>query len=419
MKRLRTHDWSVTDFAGFYAPERVGRTRRLTPEGFLVLEGTPIARTGEQVYGAHELKGLKPNGQGQIIVQRLPEEVFRDETLQSAEGKDFVIEHPPDGVDVTNWKNHTVGHVQNVRRGTGIEDDLIVADILVKDPRAIEWVNKNLPEISSGYDADYEQTEPGKATQRNIVINHVAAVKAGRAGARVAVRDHSPGDSIVKTTSDARLDAVEIGKVLDPGICWTGNVKADVSAAVNAVRNWVTPFCTGHVLTAEPVPPVLQSGIIYAGELVRDAVYKGDQSKRPLSRAMDQLNSALKTNPPRVSAIEDAMELVERMNNGQKATQTQATGDGQTLARNALNKGPQTIKTLSANAKALWASNDRVTRYEPYAATAATRDAATSTLTRARNDTRDLIQRMNNGNRAFHGQGNPRRDWEDEFNKRR
>jgi hypothetical protein len=186
------HDRQVKDFAGYYAPESIGKTRRITPESFLILESTPIARVGEQLYGAHEIEGLQPNGSGFIVVQRLPEEVFRSETIASFEGKDFVIEHPPEGVDVENWKNHTVGHVQNVRRGEGIEDDLLIADIIVKDPKAIEHVNKNLPDISAGYNADYEQTEPGRAIQRNIIGNHVAGVRTGRAGSRVAVRDHQP-----------------------------------------------------------------------------------------------------------------------------------------------------------------------------------------------------------------------------------
>lgn len=186
------------DFAGYYTPEKIGKTRKITPEGFLILEGTPIARTGEQVYSSHELDGLRANGQGQIIVQRLPEEVFSENTLKSFEGKDFVIEHPPDGVDVSNWKNHTVGHVQNVRRGEGIEDDLIVADIIVKDPAAVDYVNRHLPEISAGYNADYEEVEPGRALQRNIIGNHVAAVKAGRAGARVAVRDHQTDSGVIE-----------------------------------------------------------------------------------------------------------------------------------------------------------------------------------------------------------------------------
>lgn len=183
---------NTRDFAGYYTPEKIGKTRKVTPEGFLILEGTPIARTGEQVYAAHELDGIEANGAGQIIVTRAPEEVFHENTLRSFEGKDFVIEHPPEGVDVENWKNHTVGHVQNVRRGTGVEDDLIVADIIVKDPLAIDYVNKHLPEISAGYNADYVQVEPGRALQKSIIGNHVAAVPAGRAGARVAVRDHLP-----------------------------------------------------------------------------------------------------------------------------------------------------------------------------------------------------------------------------------
>ncbi len=196
----RTSDAAMLDFAGYYAPEKIGKSRRVTPEGFLVLQGTPIARTGEQVYNAHEINGdlahddpkyVTPNGAGQIIVQRLPEEVFHPDTLASFEGKDFVIEHPPEGVDVTNWKNQTVGHVQNVRRGAGIEDDLVVGDIIIKDPLAIAYVNKYLPELSAGYRADYEPVEPGRAIQRNIIGNHVAGVKAGRAGARVAVRDHA------------------------------------------------------------------------------------------------------------------------------------------------------------------------------------------------------------------------------------
>jgi 8-oxo-dGTP pyrophosphatase MutT (NUDIX family) len=198
--RTRTADADMLDFAGYYAPEKIGKTRRVTPEGFLILEGTPIARTGTQMYAAHEVNGdlahddpdyIRPDGAGQIIVERVPDEVFHPDTLASFEGKDYVIEHPPEGVDVSNWKNQSVGHVQNVRRGEGVEDDLVIADIVVKDPIAIAYVNKHLPENSAGYRADYEQAEPGRAVQRNIIGNHVAAVMAGRAGARVAVRDHA------------------------------------------------------------------------------------------------------------------------------------------------------------------------------------------------------------------------------------
>jgi 8-oxo-dGTP pyrophosphatase MutT (NUDIX family) len=185
--RIVTHD-----FAGYFAPEKIGKTRRVTPEGFLVLVGTPIARIGQQIYRAGEIDGIEADGAGNIIVERLPEEVFHPDSLASLEGKDYVINHPPKGVDITNWKQFSIGHAQNVRRGEGIEDDLVVADIIVKDPEGIVYVNKHLPENSVGYNADYEQVCPGRAIQRNIIGNHVAAVMAGRAGARVAVRDNLP-----------------------------------------------------------------------------------------------------------------------------------------------------------------------------------------------------------------------------------
>jgi hypothetical protein len=185
--RIVTHD-----FAGFFAPEKIGKTRRVTPEGFLVLVGTPIARLGQQIYRAGEIEGIEADGAGNIIVERLPEEVFHPNSLASFEGKDYVINHPPKGVNLTNWKQFSIGHAQNVRRGEGIEDDLVVADIIVKDPEGIVYVNKHLPENSAGYNADYEQVCPGRAIQRNIIGNHVAAVSAGRAGARVAVRDNLP-----------------------------------------------------------------------------------------------------------------------------------------------------------------------------------------------------------------------------------
>ena len=249
----RTHDASMLDFAGYYAPEKIGRTRKITPEGFLILEGTPIARLGEQLYNAEEInrdgegnpilpddpRYIPPDPHGCIRVKRLPEEVFHPETLASFEGKDYVIEHPPDGVNLDNWKNQTVGHVQNVRRGEGAEDDLVIADIVVKDPGAIEHVNKNLPENSAGYRADYERAEPGWAIQRNIIGNHVAAVRAGRAGARVAVRDHestSIGDNVMATVKKAPS---RVMSAVRTALAVVG-VKSDDAARVESAMSLLT-----------------------------------------------------------------------------------------------------------------------------------------------------------------------------------
>ena len=183
----------------FYTTGQLGKTRRTTPEGYLVCEGVAIARTGSQRYAEHELAGVDA-ANGEIRVDRLPEEVFRDETLASFEGKAVTVEHPNEFVTPENDSQLRVGSVQNVRRGSGIEDDLIIADLVITDAAAIEYVNSQKPELSAGYECDYEQTEPGRATQRNIIGNHVALVDRGRAGPRVAIRDHLPEIPMPKET---------------------------------------------------------------------------------------------------------------------------------------------------------------------------------------------------------------------------
>ena len=177
------------DRMGFYTVEQLGKTREVTPEGFLLCRDVPIARTGMQLYSSDEVP-IEDTGNGEVRVERTPEEVFRDETIASFEGKPVTVEHPNDFVTPENWNQLSVGVVQNVRRGDGIKDDLLLADLLITSADAIAYVNESLPEVSCGYEADYEQTEPGRALQRNIVGNHVALVERGRAGLRCAIQDH-------------------------------------------------------------------------------------------------------------------------------------------------------------------------------------------------------------------------------------
>lgn len=180
---------SFQDRSAFYTTGVLGKTRRTTPEGFLVCEGVPIARIGTQVYSTQELSGLTGDARGEIHIERRPEDVFRPETLASFEGKPVTIDHPFGAVTPENWAQLTHGTVHNARRGEGIERDLVIADLMIKTAHAIDYVNNELPQVSCGYDAEYEQTEPGRGIQRNIIGNHVALVKRGRAGARCAIKD--------------------------------------------------------------------------------------------------------------------------------------------------------------------------------------------------------------------------------------
>ena len=234
--KKRTHDR-----ARFYAPERLGEKRSVTPEGFLVCHDVPIARTGTQLYTSDEIP-IDPGPDGLVRIERVPEEVFRDETVASFEGKAVTVEHPDDFVTPENWKKLSVGMVQNVRRGEGIDDDLLVADLVITDVAAIEYVNKELPEVSAGYEAEYEQAGPGRGLQREIVGNHVALVERGRAGPRCSIQDKEPFMSTKKTkdapTLLARLlkaikigDADEIEKVVQDAEEETPEQKAAREAA--------------------------------------------------------------------------------------------------------------------------------------------------------------------------------------------
>jgi hypothetical protein len=160
-----------------------------TPEGFLVCLSVPIARTGDQVYGAHELP-LDPDENGTITITRSPEEVFRPETLASFEGKPITVTHPEEHVTPETWKDVAVGNMHNIRQGKGEYEDSILADLLITEQDAINAVMSGLREVSCGYDAEYEQDEPGKGKQKFIVGNHLALVQKGRAGSSYAINDH-------------------------------------------------------------------------------------------------------------------------------------------------------------------------------------------------------------------------------------
>jgi hypothetical protein len=178
----------TNDRMGFLTVEQLGPKQSMTPEGFLLCESVPIARIGNQMYSDKEIP-LEGDADGLLQIERAPDEVFKDETLASFEGKPVTIDHPDTFVNPENWKELAVGVTQNVRRGAGIEDDLLLADLLVTDQQAIEAVRAGLREVSCGYEADYEQVAPGKGRQLNIVGNHVALVERGRAGPRCSIQD--------------------------------------------------------------------------------------------------------------------------------------------------------------------------------------------------------------------------------------
>ncbi|CCW31064.1 putative phage head protein/prohead protease [Xenorhabdus nematophila F1] len=179
----------------YFFKTRLGNTRYQLSDGSLLCKDVPIARTGTQLYADFDLPDLEPDDDGEIVVERSPEEVFHEATLASFEGMTVTIQHPEDTsgkimfVDPDNWRGLAYGHVQNVRRGEGEQSDLMLADLIIKDTDAMAAIDDGFDEVSCGYDTEYQQTVAGKATQHQIRGNHVALVQDGRAGSRCSIGD--------------------------------------------------------------------------------------------------------------------------------------------------------------------------------------------------------------------------------------
>jgi len=201
----------------YFFDTRIGETRYRLADGSLLCKDVPIARTGTQIYAAEDLPKLKPDAFGRIVVTRSERNVFDPATLASFEGMSITVLHPEDEdgnvrlVNPGNWKELAVGHIQNVRRGTGSQSDLMIADLIIKDEWAIQLIEDGLREVSCGYDAEYEQTAPGKAEQVEITGNHVAFVPKGRAGIRCAIGDRDTMTTQKKSWWQRMRTAIKTG----------------------------------------------------------------------------------------------------------------------------------------------------------------------------------------------------------------
>jgi hypothetical protein len=204
----------------FYTTEQLSKTRALTPEGYLLCKNVPIARIGKQQYARGEVP-VPPGPDGTIWIEREPEEVFRQETIDSYAGKPVVDDHPPLGIKVTpdNWRNYTIGIVLNPHRGDGtnFDNDFMYGDLLITHKDAVDELkpdaNGNVPdrEVSAGYDAEYDETGPGRGRQRDIIGNHVALVDKGRCGPRCAIGDHEMPKFNFKAFRDGIMKRAAIG----------------------------------------------------------------------------------------------------------------------------------------------------------------------------------------------------------------
>jgi uncharacterized protein len=202
----------------------------ITPQGYLKTTAK-ITKGGVLQYYGHEI-GLTDSRANKLVdVNRTIEELSKPDTLKSIDGMPITITHPDKkSVDATDWKNKTVGHVQNPRA----DGNYIVCDAYIQDASAIELLkNKDIRELSVGYESADIQEENGKFYHKNIKVNHVAIVAEGRAGSDCRLNDSKPKtganlmpkknkllaliDSFRKRLNDAEgeLSKEEINKMID------------------------------------------------------------------------------------------------------------------------------------------------------------------------------------------------------------
>lgn len=160
-------------FHEFYFPTEISDNIIELENGYLKCKNVIMGRTGIQYYG-------------DTAVNRHEEDVFHPETLESIEGKAVTLGHPKDFVDIDNRSNLEKGYILKAwRDGDNIVGDIIITDKDTKD----KILNKEMRELSLGYQAKVIKDYDGGWKQTEIVVNHLAVVDKGRAGNAMIV-DH-------------------------------------------------------------------------------------------------------------------------------------------------------------------------------------------------------------------------------------
>lgn len=166
---------------------------RICADGCLVAE-VRAARVGIQDYLGHEVdpEGTKFQADQLVRVYRPEAEVFKTDSMASFAAAPFTIDHPSEAVTADNWKRLGVGEVNGdvVRDGSFVR-----VPVIVRDAGAVGKVRTTHKQLSMGYACNLDFT-PGTfdgqaydAIQKDIRINHIAAVPAARGGSELRITD--------------------------------------------------------------------------------------------------------------------------------------------------------------------------------------------------------------------------------------
>ena len=178
----------------------------VTPEGYLRAWAS-IARTGIQLY---------TDADGSVRREYRPEtEVASPDSLASFAGKAITSEHPPVLLDAENTKDYQVGF-----SGTEVvyDNGFVKAVMTITDEDTIKRIMRgDAREVSAGYRVNYDPT-PGvtdsgenyDGIQKEILGNHIAVVRRGRAGPQVKLhldRQDAADPSLITNDEDPSMTA--------------------------------------------------------------------------------------------------------------------------------------------------------------------------------------------------------------------
>ena len=178
-----------------------------TPQGFLRIDAN-LTRVGVLNYRRAD---------GSVFRElRLPEEVFRADSLSSMRGAPVTDLHPRELVTPSNVTSHQRGHVADDVREDG---RFVRAQVVVQDAGLMKRVQAGeRKELSPGYTCEVEaksgewRGQKYDGIQRNIVYNHVALGPTGwgRSGSEVSLKlDSKDDDYAIEIPPETRHDGGE------------------------------------------------------------------------------------------------------------------------------------------------------------------------------------------------------------------
>jgi 8-oxo-dGTP pyrophosphatase MutT (NUDIX family) len=248
--------------------------RRLDQDGHLYVELTPISKANVCPYYGREIPDAAQLGLDPDRIYKLYRHA--DELAKGAAsfaGKPLLLIHTPISAD-DHPREVVVGSIGD---GVIFDDPYLKAPLRVWDGEAIGLIESGeQKELSCGYRYRADMT-PGKlggedydGVMRDIMGNHVALVKEGRAGPDVVVGDSKPRMEIYmnKTTKLSRMAGVAHGAMiafLQPRLA--ADAKIDLTPALAGVT--VRNFKTSRAIILDGVTKATQ------GKLAKDAKLDG------------------------------------------------------------------------------------------------------------------------------------------------